>query len=100
MEEKKLNPRNAGKDNKQDNKQKLTYEQLNDACAQLYQQNQVLAKQLQQANMTNMFKRLDYLFMALNYSSVINDNDFIGRCVEEIKEALTIAPAEEDKEEG
>lgn len=100
MEEKKLNPRNAGKDNKQDNQQKLTYEQLNDACAQLYQQNQVLAKQLQQANMTNMFKRLDYLFMALNYSSVIDDNDFIGRCVEEIKEALTIAPAEEDKEEG
>ena len=101
MEEKKLKVEKAGQDN-QDNQQKLTYEQLNDACAQLYQQNQVLAKRLQQAELTNMFKRLDYLFEVLNYSPIFKDDEFVGKCADEIKEALTVVPSEEqeEKEEG
>ena len=99
MEEKKLNKTvemKAGQDN-QDN-QKLTYEQLNEACAQLYQQNQVLAKRLQQAEAANMFKRLDYLFMVLNYAPVIKDEEFVGKCVDEIKEAMTVEPSKEEEE--
>lgn len=68
--------------------QKLTYEQLNDACSQLFQQNQQLARQLNDANMVNMFKRLDYLFKAVELSGTINDPEFINSCIDEIKEAL------------
>lgn len=85
-------------DNKSNGQQKLTYEQLNDACMQLSQQNQYLSRQLQQANLTNMFKRLDYLFMVLNYESVIKDPDFVNSCVEEIKNAIRVEK-EGDEEE-
>lgn len=95
MEEKKLNSVDSQKDN---NEQKLTYEQLNEACGQLYQQNQNLMKQLQQANLTNMFRRLDYLFMVLKYSSTFNDEKFVNACVEEIKEAISIDSGKEDSE--
>ena len=78
--------------------QKLSYDQLNAACGQLYQQNQRLVQELRQANLTNMFKRLDYLFMVLNYSTIIKDSDFVNSCIDEIKDALTIR--KEDKEEG
>lgn len=84
--------------NNKSEEQKLSYEQLNDACAQLFQQNQSLRSQLQQANMTNMFKRLDYLFLVLKYADKFNDSAFISSCVDEIKEAMTV-PAEEDKKE-
>lgn len=77
--------------------QKLSYEQLNEVCGQLYQENQKLMRQLQQMNMTNMFKRLDYLFLVLQNEQVIKDPEFVGNCVEEIKEALY--PAEEKKED-
>lgn len=94
MEEKKLN-KNVKMGVSQKEEQKLSYEQLNEACSQLYQQNQQLIKQLQQANLTNMFKRLDYLFMVLRYSEVIKDADFLNNCITEIKEALTIDASEE-----
>ena len=95
MEEKKLKAVKGGKEEKE---QKLSYEQLNEVCSQLYQQRENLIKQLQQANATNMFRRLDYLFKVLEFESVIKDSDFINSCVEEIKEAMII-PAEEKEEE-
>lgn len=100
MEEKKLKPQlKVVKENKEssENEQKLSYEQLNNACSQLYQQNQHLVKQLQQTNMTNLFKRLDYLFMVLRYESVFKDADFVNDCITEIKEALTVEPEEDNK---
>lgn len=108
MEEKKLKQPAAmsivkGKKNVQehddDSAKKLTYEQLNGACMQLYQQNQNLLKQLQQANMTNLFKRLDYLFQVLKYESVIKDPDFVSSCIEEIKEAMTVDAAPTSEKE-
>lgn len=91
MEEKKLNPRNIGGD------KKLTYEQLNTVCAELHQQNQALLRQLQQVNMTNMFRRLDYLFLVLQHAKVFNDKEFVDSCAAEIKDALII---KKDDEEG
>lgn len=76
---------------------KLSYEQLNDACNQLFQQNQALRNQIQQMNQMNMFKRLDYLFKVLEFNRVFNDQEFINSCVAEIKEAMIIP--EEPKEE-
>lgn len=86
----------------QDNgQQKLSYEQLNEACAQLYQQNQALMRELKQANMTNMFKRLDYLFKIVEQKDTFSlDEEFFGKCVKEIKEALTIKQQEESEREG
>lgn len=84
---------------KNDKKQRLSYEQLNDACNQLFQQNQQLLKQLRELNATNMFKRLDYLFKVVELSAIFKDPDFINNCMDEIKEALTPMQEEDNKEE-
>lgn len=73
----------------------LTYEQLNNACSQLYQQNQNLIKQIQQLNQTNMFKRLDYLFTVLNYATFF-DPAFVNSCADEIQSAMTIEESHEE----
>lgn len=78
---------------------KLSYEELNNTCMQLYQQNQHLLKQMGQMNMTNMFKRLDYLFLVLKYESVIKDAEFVNACVEEIKVAISGEPENEETKE-
>lgn len=84
---------NASQENK-----KLSYEELNEVCMRLEQQNQYLVRELQKANLTNMFKRLDYLFKVVEYSHSFGDAEFVGNCIEEIKGAMTIN-TEEDKEE-
>lgn len=81
--------------------QKLTYEQLNEACNQLFQQNQQLRKQVNELNTYNAFRRLDYLFKVVELASTIKDAEFINECIAEIKEAMTIkeeAATEENKE--
>ena len=100
MEEKKTKviKMNGAKTTSEKAKQKLTYEQLNDVCNQLFQQNQQLRKELQEMNAVNMFKRLDYLFKVVELASTFKDSDFINSCMDEIKEALTI-PAD-NKENG
>ena len=78
---------NAGK--KEEGKQKLTYDQLNDACNQLFQQNQMLAKRNRELEGFAMNKRLDYLFKVLEFSKNFT-SDFVGNCASEIEEAMTI----------
>lgn len=80
--------------------QKLSYDELNQACAELSQQNQQmqvyikkLHAQIQELGEANMMKRLDYLFAILKYSNMFT-SDFVGECVEEIQEALTISEQE------
>ena len=99
MEEKKSNQAmGVAKNEGTQEVKKYSYEQLNEICGELYQQNQRLAQQLRQAQMTNMFRRLDYLFMVLQYEAVIQDPKFISNCVEEIKEAIN-GPAEDKKQD-
>ena len=93
----------GGQDNKE---QKLSYEQLNEICGQLYQQNQNLIKQVQQLNQTNMFKRLDYLFKVAELSMNKNDysvfkfqEEFVFKCIAEIQEAMTVPEQEEEASE-
>ena len=78
----------------QNEPKKLSYEQLNEACMQLYQQNQNLTRQVQQLNQVSMYKRLDYLFKVVEFASKPFDTDFVMNCIEEIQEALTIPEAE------
>lgn len=68
---------------------KLSYEELENAANNLY-------ARLQQAEMSNMFKRLDYLFKVVKYSGAFTPA-FVESCVTEIEGVLTI-PAEETKE--
>lgn len=78
------------KKKKNDTKQqKLTYEQLNDACNQLLQQNQQLGKRVKELEQFSMFKRLDYLFEVVKIKDVFSV-DFVGDCVKEIEEAMTV----------
>lgn len=72
---------------KQENK--LSYEELENVANNLY-------VRLQQADMANMFKRLDYLFKVVE--NVDNfPQEFTKHCVEEIVNIMTIS-TEETKE--
>lgn len=77
---------------------KLTYEQLNDACNQLVQQNRQLMLRNRELEQFAMNKRLDYLFKVLEFSKEF-PSDFIGNCASEIQEAMTLPQEEEGKEE-
>lgn len=93
--------------------QKLSYEELNQACAemsqQIQQQNkyiQQLHKQMQEMNFMLQNKRMEYLFsvigVANNYKSSdypCFDRQFVEECLAEIQESLTIPQQEEEKEE-
>lgn len=68
---------------------KLTYEQLNDACNQLWQQNKQLVKRNKELEQFVMNKRLDYLFKVLECSKEFS-SDFIRNCASEIEEAITV----------
>lgn len=78
---------------------KLTYEQLNDACNQLWQQNQQLVKKAKELEQFVINKRLDYLFKVMEFSSSFS-SDFVGNCAAEIEEAMTIPQEEQPKEEA
>lgn len=92
--------------------QKLSYEELNQACAemsqQLQQQNkyiQQLHKQMQEMNFMLQNKRMEYLFKVVEIAGRSNaseyacfSKDFVEECVMEIQDSLTI-PQEDNKEE-
>lgn len=78
-------------------KKELSYEELKNVAGQLSQQNQQLNMMLQQANMTNMFKRLDYLFKVLELKDCFN-SDFVIKCSDEVVEMMT-PPVEEENVE-
>lgn len=82
--------------NEEKKREPLTYDQLNDACNQLWQQNQQLMKKCQELENFNMFKRMDYLFKVLDYPTLF-DKKFVNACTKEIKEAMVI-PQETEKQ--
>ena len=77
-------------------KKKLSYEDLENLCHQLSDQSQTLYRKLQEANMTNMFKRLDYLFAVVE-NKVAFPEDFVKKCVDEIITSMTIPEETEEK---
>lgn len=106
MEEKKkakqvalnANPVSESKESEAQEQRKATYEELNNYCIQLYQQNKQLVAQLKQVEMNNMFKRLDYLFKVVENSGMF-DHDFVVECTDEIKQAMIIPEEAGYKEE-
>lgn len=96
MEENKAKTVNMGVkgNNQPKEKQKLTYEQLNDACNQLWQQNKKLVMKNRELEQFALNKRMDYLFKVLEFCDKFH-SDFVVECANEIEVAMTI-PAQED----
>lgn len=94
MEEKKAKEVTMKVAEKKDNtsntkKEKMTYEELNDFANQVSQQNKQLYQRLQENNMFNMFKRVDYLFKVIE-NSIAFPQEFVDSCSKEIQKILTI----------
>jgi len=87
----------------QKKQRKATYEELNNYCIQLFNQNKQLLGQLRQREMSNLFKRLDYLFRVIGHKDSFSP-DFVGDCTAEIENALALSsegqsPKEEENKE-
>lgn len=76
---------------------KLSYEELEKVAHELDTQCQKLYVELQNVNMANAFKRLDYLFKVVEN---VNEfpQEFAKHCIEEIVNIMTL-PAEETTNE-
>lgn len=70
-------------------------EMLQSEVKRLTANQEVLVKKLQEMNMVNVFKRLDYLFKVLEFSSHFNA-DFMQACTDEIESLMTIKEREDD----
>ena len=77
--------------------EKMSYEQLENVAHQLSEQNRQLFAKLQELNMVNMFKRLDYLFKVVENGHMFNP-DFLEKCIAEIESIITV-PEQEEKSE-
>lgn len=79
---------------------KMSYEQLEDVAHQLSEQVRQLYAKLQESNLGNMFKRLDYLFKAIENAHAFNE-EFISKCTSEIESLMTLPdPEDEPKEDS
>ena len=79
--------------------EKMSYEQLENIAHQLSEQAKQLYMKLQAANMSNMFKRLDYLFKVVENGHMFKQ-DFLEKCIAEIEELMTVSEEPENSEEG
>lgn len=70
-------------------REKMTYEQLENVAHQLSEQSRQLYASLQEANLENMFKRLDYLFKVLENAHHFNE-EFVFKCSKEIEQMISI----------
>lgn len=86
----------------QEQVRKFTYEQLEQIATNLSSQVQQLSVKLQEANMFNMFKRLDYCFKVLevaqNQKIDLLKEEFVKKCANEIQELMTVPEEPETKE--
>lgn len=80
-----------------ENPQKMSYEQLEQVAHQLSEQARQMYDQLQKANLTNMFKRLDYLFKVVENGEMFSQ-EFVTKCINEIEEFMTVPEESEDAE--
>lgn len=86
-------------ESQKEERQKLSYEQLNDACNQLFQQNQRLVRRNNELEQFLLNKRLEYLFKVISLEDNILkksfSEEFITACIKEIEIALTITQSED-----
>lgn len=75
---------------------KMSYEQLENIAHQLSEQAKQMYKKLQEANLNNMFQRLNYLFKVIENSNKFPE-DFVNNCINEVVDMMTL-PKEEEKD--
>ena len=78
--------------------EKMSYEQLENIAHQLSNQAKQLYAKLQEANMVNMFKRLDYLFKVVENARNF-PVEFVTKCITEIMDLMTVPETEEGTED-
>lgn len=78
---------------------KMSYEELENVARQLSEQTRQLYTKLQEMNMVNMFKRLDYLFKVAEFSHMFN-TEFVTTCTQEIQDLLTIPEEKQEEKVG
>ena len=76
---------------------KPSYEQLERDIIGLKGVNNQLLMQLQQMNMGNLFKRLDYLFKVIESGNMFKQY-FLEKCIAEVESLMTV-PEQEEKPE-
>lgn len=74
---------------------KLSYEELENVAHQLSDQSRELYNKLQEANMTNILKRLEYLFKVIENNTVF-PKEFTDKCIDEIINIMTIPDVNEE----
>lgn len=77
--------------------EKISYEQLENVAHQLSEQNRQLFAKLQELNMANVFKRLDYLFKVVENGHMFKQ-DFLEKSITEIESLMTVSEQEEEPE--
>lgn len=65
----------------------MSKEKLKELCGQLYYQNNKLMDRIKSMDMTNIFKRLDYLFKIVEHPEVF-PKEFVDKVVIEICEGM------------
>lgn len=88
-------------------KNKLSYEELENVCHQLSAQaqqlnvqNQQLRKMIEEANLTNLYKRLDYLFAVIDKDNAYLSYNFKVQCAVEIENLMATPEQEENTDKG
>ena len=79
----------------EENKKKLSYEELENVAAQLQQENMQFRQMVSQINYNNFFKRLDYLFEVLKLSHMF-PQEFTTECSDEIMQCMKIISPEDE----
>lgn len=77
---------------------KMSYEQLENVATQLSEQVRQLYAKLQESNLENMFKRLDYLFKVIENAHAFNE-EFVSKCTSEIESLMTLPDNEDEPKE-
>lgn len=75
---------------------KLSYEELENVAHQLSKQANQFYTKLQEVEMSNIFKRLDFLFKVVENRSAFS-TEFTRKSINEIEELMTI-PEESEKD--
>lgn len=98
--------KNESKEAPKEEVKELTYEQLKGVAHQLseqgerlYKENLELKKALEQANLANLFKRLDYLFKIVGEDNPYLSQDFKTRCGQEIEQMMSAPEPESESQE-
>lgn len=78
---------------------KASYEQLANIANQLYVQNQEMGKKLNEIDMNNFFKRLDWLWQIINSTTPYITEQFKQECGKEFMDMM-VKPEEETPVEG